>query len=684
MIFTKLTVENFGLFAGRQDFFLRPQTRDEAQQRRPIILLGGMNGAGKTTFFEAIKLCLYGQLALGNRVKAVDYENYLIKRVHRNPKGEEQVNSASIKLEFEHAHAGKTQNYRLQRSWQKIKSGVDESLSLWRDGNLISDLEPSHWQDFIKELVPPGIAQLFFFDGERIQSLAEDEDDLNLADSIKSLLGLDLVDSLHSDLAIYLRKQKQKMDQEGGSDLENLQAEIVSLEEDLAACQQDRAQLTMKIDHLTARIERQEQRIASAGGQFAKKRNAFKTQRAKLEAKIDQMEIQIRELAEGLLPFALTPGLCKALREQLLKEEEFHRWESSVEYLKSQQNLFEDTLTSDEFWDDLGLKPTKSRKDKIRNRIDVLIQNLETPPAHLREVDPLHQLSPHDQQRILGWLDETLATVPNKLQKHTQQLESLIRERQQVERDLKRAPADEALKPLLADLSQTHKDLNALRAKAKGVDEQKRRLESRLDELNRTLSKAVATQDREEQSAEALQRAAQVQRVLEVYSEKLRKVKVKELSQAVTECFNKLSHKQDWINHIVIDPETFSVTLYGHENQPLLKSSLSAGEKQIYAIAMLWGLGIASGRPLPVIIDTPLGRLDSAHRRQLVENYFPYASHQMLLLSTDTEVDHTLFEALEPHISNVYHLEFDSAQARTRVSETYFWSPKMKELTHAT
>lgn len=420
-----------------------------------------MNGAGKTTFFEAIKLCLYGQLALGGRTKAVDYENYLIKRIHRNPQGQEQVNGASVELEFEHAHVGKTQNYRLQRSWQKTKSGVAESLSLWRDGNLISDLEPSHWQDFIKELVPPGMAQLFFFDGERIQSLAEDEDDLNLADSIKALLGLDLVDSLHSDLAIYLRKQK--MDQQGGDDLEKLQAEIASLEEELTACQQDRAQLATKIDRLTTIIERQEQRIVAEGGQFAKKRSAFKTQRAKLEAKIDQVEIQIRELAEGLLPFALTPGLCKSLREQLLKEEEFHRWQSSVEYLRSRQNLFEATLTADEFLDDLGLKPTKSRKDKIRNRIAALIQNFETPPAHLGEVDPLHQLSPHDQQRILGWL-ETLTAVANKLQKHTQQLENLMRERQKVERDLKRAPAAEALKPLLEELSQMHKDLNALRS----------------------------------------------------------------------------------------------------------------------------------------------------------------------------------------------------------------------------
>ena len=63
---------------------------------------------------------------------------------------------------------------------------------------------------------------------------------------------------------------------------------------------------------------------------------------------------------------------------------------------------------------------------------------------------------------------------------------------------------------------------------------------------------------------------------------------------------------------------------------------------------MLWALGRTSGRPLPVIIDTPLARLDSDHRRLLVENYFPQASHQVILLSTDTEVDQLYFDLLNP------------------------------------
>lgn len=101
---------------------------------------------------------------------------------------------------------------------------------------------------------------------------------------------------------------------------------------------------------------------------------------------------------------------------------------------------------------------------------------------------------------------------------------------------------------------------------------------------------------------------------------------------------------------------------------------LSAGERQVFAVALLWALGRTSGRPLPVIIDTPLARLDSDHRRLLVERYLPFASHQVLVLSTDTEVDEAAFAALEPAMSHAYRLRYDHARRLTTADAGYFWS----------
>ena len=77
-------------------------------------------------------------------------------------------------------------------------------------------------------------------------------------------------------------------------------------------------------------------------------------------------------------------------------------------------------------------------------------------------------------------------------------------------------------------------------------------------------------------------------------------------------------------------------------------------------------------RPLPTAIDTPLGRLDSGHRGHLVERYFPFASHQVLLLSTDEEIAGDYLERLSPWIGRIYALEFDDAAGATRISEGYF------------
>jgi len=149
--------------------------------------------------------------------------------------------------------------------------------------------------------------------------------------------------------------------------------------------------------------------------------------------------------------------------------------------------------------------------------------------------------------------------------------------------------------------------------------------------------------------------------------------KVRELEGAVTTCFNRLCRKKDNMRQISIDPNTFSVTVIDRDGHPIPKAQLSAGEKQVYAISMLWALARTSRRPLPVIIDTPLARLDRDHRHLLAENYFPLASHQVLMLSTDTEVDESYFETISRSISHSYLLEFSPEEHFTSVKSGYFW-----------
>jgi DNA sulfur modification protein DndD len=172
-----------------------------------------------------------------------------------------------------------------------------------------------------------------------------------------------------------------------------------------------------------------------------------------------------------------------------------------------------------------------------------------------------------------------------------------------------------------------------------------------------------------------IESSTKVQETLKQFREKLTLRKLNKLETEVTECFRYLLHKSDLVNRVAIDTETFRLALYDFQGQPVPKHRLSAGEKQLLAIALLWGLARVSGYDLPVAIDTPLGRLDSSHRQNLVERYFPAASHQVLLLSTDTEIGKLEYQQLQEQeaIARKYLLDYDSRNQKTTVRSGYFF-----------
>ena len=145
------------------------------------------------------------------------------------------------------------------------------------------------------------------------------------------------------------------------------------------------------------------------------------------------------------------------------------------------------------------------------------------------------------------------------------------------------------------------------------------------------------------------------------------------IEQFVLDSLRQLFHKDSLVGSLKIHPERFSLELKGKGGQAISPDRLSAGERQLLAVALLWGLGRASGRPLPAVIDTPLSRLDAEHRAYLVERYFPNASHQVVLLSTDEEIGERYYEKLRPWISHTYRLVFDDKRQATSIQPGYFW-----------
>lgn len=668
MIFKTLSIQNFGLFCGSHEFDLEPRTK--YRKTSPIILFGGKNGAGKTTFLEAILLCLYGKNALDRRMSNRDYYKYIAGRIHR-PRGGGGVKlkNTSIQLAFSYARFGEQHLYTVKRAWKKsdsLKDGIEEQLTLEEDGENLLDAEQV--QEFLNDLVPIGVSQLFFFDGEKIQNLAEEEGGNILAESVKSMLSLDIIEQLKSDLTTYSNRQKKKA-QDGKTEkhLKDIEKRQFALDEQLSDLRQDRAQIEAHLQRVTAKIEEAETEFAVAGGKYAERREEFKSQHTSLQTQIEQCKSRIREECARLFPFSLVPELCEQLTRQVQGESEVQKWHIVSDVAQTRWKDIKENLNNG------ILKPSIADNENLIDQIGSMIIEAFQPPEDFETIKLLHNFSQTEGAQLTNWAKSGAPASRDVVIEMTRQLEKTLTELEKVETNLQRIPDDDAIAPHIEKMNELNQTLGSLNTKSDRIERDIRQHERQLNETNREYQKALDELSFEEDLDHRLKLINGVQGVLGEYFNQLAQTKVRKLEHAVAQCFDLLCRKSDMIRRIEIDPQKFSVTLYDRQGQAIPKKQLSAGEKQIYAISMLWALAQTSGRPLPVIIDTPLGRLDSDHRRNLIECYFSQASHQVIILSTDTEIDQKYIKALNPFISHAYHLQYNPETESSSASEGYFW-----------
>lgn len=240
-----------------------------------------------------------------------------------------------------------------------------------------------------------------------------------------------------------------------------------------------------------------------------------------------------------------------------------------------------------------------------------------------------------------------------------------------VEANLVRA-SGEGAGVVLDELVLAQHQVGAIDAELKAREEELKQLQYRRTTVKRECDRLLKAQSEAAASEGRAALAGRIGVALQQYEDRLLESKLSRLQSEFVRRFNHLARKSGFVADARIDRATFETTLIDRDGNEITKSALSAGEKQIYAIAMLWALAHTSGRALPMIIDTPLARLDSEHRTALVERYFPEASHQVIVLSTDTEVDDKLLRRLMPAVSHTYRLDYDPDLRATTARPGYF------------
>ena len=662
MKFRKLTIENYKSFQFATEI-LFPIGEDG----RSIFLIGGMNGAGKTSIMEAVTYCLYGG-------KADD----IFRNINRREKAKGNANVAfEIVIEMDDGS-----ELIVKRSWtagavsEPKPRDLSERLVVVRDGKRVSVQNQEIWQDFIRAAIPPGITQFFFFDGEKIQEIAaDDHSEVRLKSSLEAALGIQYINRLASDI-VYIKQDERKGFVEiSDEDLDFKQSELKREKSKQARKHTERDALRVELDGFKDQLEEARKRFEAAFHVAPESREAMREQekrRVVAANRLAQVESEIRGLCEKALPFSIAGKLFDGIRRQIDAERESASGEAIkenaaalakriVRVVEEPEPIYTERLSAE-------------RLAELERRIFRLLKEGD-PDA---DVTKVLDLSDRDAARVLNRMESLESSdvfLLKPLLEEAQNLETLLKQLEGAagpggaltgtERDL-----FEELQSVMESCStQIGRKTEQLRL----VEEDILALDKRISEIEVEIEKLYEKHNVSKEKADFIDECDAIASVLNQFVVRLRKNKVHLLQEKTFEMYRLLSSRSGLIKDITIDDKTYEIRITDRNGHEIRKSSMAAGEKEVFAISLLWGLAQTSELKLPIIIDTPLSRLDSTHRDNIVNNYFPNAGEQVIILSTDTEIDTNYYRALKPRLSGAASLEFDQRQELTTFRKGYFW-----------
>lgn len=657
MILENITLHNFGLYKGRQSINLAPPS-----PKKPVVLLGGQNGAGKTTLLDALLLAMYGNLARCSNRGNQAYDKYLLSCINKNVSSKD---GAALEIQFKHKLNGSEDTYNLRRLWSQNGKGVKEYLEIYKNDKLDNVLS-EEWNNYVEEIIPYRIANLFFFDGEKIEEFADISNSSELlSTAINSLLGVDIIDKLLNDLVVLKRRRKTIIkDHKIQDEIKELEAELGKLKDLRSDVKQNIASISNQISFLTKEKEKLEGIIREGGGDLFEQRDLLDKQKENAKLRICALEEELRIIASGLAPLLLIPDLISEIIEQDMFERHVFETDNLIELLAERDSKIIDKM-----------KLCKISESVIGEITEYLSDDRDTRREH-HTTETYLDISTDCRNRANSLHAGLFEEIRSKVIATTNELRELYVLVDNIDRKLAGVPEEETIYEKINERQEIQFNIDKAVYENRLLQDKLKKLDWDIDQKSRRLVKHI------ESSIEAEFKNEDIYRIME-YSNKvadtLKKFRIAiiishtgRIAELILDSFRKLIRKQSLVRNLKINPETFSLELRDRDGNLLKQDRLSAGERQLLAVSILWGLARASGRPLPTAIDTPLGRLDSEHRCHLVERYFPFASHQVLLFSTDEEIRDKYLEKLKPFIGHSYYLDYDDSKGYTEIRKGYF------------
>ena len=694
----RLTLNNIGSFAGEHSFLF--QTDNPQKQ---IVLIGGRNGAGKTTLFESIRLCLYGYKLYGYRQNSQTYTNKIKRLINDKVKSISPATAGiTMQILIEDGYANSV--FEISREWILNGNALKESLCVYKDGNLLTPEQMQDFDNYLMQIIPPALFNFHFFDGEKVSNFVFDRaNGQAFRKAFLQICGLDTFDLIEEQLQYNTRTKK--------GDSQNLiQEEYATARMKLAEAKESHIAALQKIQETQAEIDALQDQITildadmkKYGGVEDDDWKLYEKEIQEEESKREELRHILKAAANDAIPFIILKDQLQALKHQLTVEGKLKR-----------NRLFKDKFS------DPHLKEKLQQELKVgidSPRIELSDEFMLALYKTLREDIPEHeveflQISENDSMELLAKIHhyqnydiQSLIDAEKSLEEslaRTKELHAQMDSKEVVDSNHYLVKKNELLLHLDTARQQSFAEKDAL-SQAEIVLQTAEKAYQKAYEKYRAMLKEKSVSD-------------MAARALLAFSELKQNLYAKYISQveeAFSRNFHNLISKTDLIDGIYIDSafevvaykmqevdiarvfkevqeygEEYVFTNIGERAYKIIKDSsssdgkitvpikveqhFSAGEQQIFVMSLYQSLAEIRTSELPFVIDTPLARIDSEHRRNILDHFFSRLPGQVIILSTDEEINNEGMAVLSSKISDVYLIEHQEDGTTSVSKGAYF------------
>lgn len=693
----QIILKNIGPYVGENSISFHTENAS-----KNIILVGGRNGAGKTTLFDAMKICLYGYKLFGYRKNSQSY-TLRIKRLMNDGAKRDPVPTAGVSLSIYIDDGFTNSVFTISRNWTLQSNQIKEFCKVYKDGVLLSDEEQVDFDNYLLQTIPPALFNFHFFNGENISEfLFDKEKGQSFRNAFMQICGLDTLDLIQEQLHNNIRIQSKDGTSSINEEYQEKKAIKLQVEESVHETETKIKSLESNIAQLEEELAMLEQEIKRFGGVQSPEWQQLQEQIKTEESRREDAHRFLKDTANNILPFLILRSGLEALRKQV-------RIEAQIASNRAIEERLSTPDTKAALMQRLSpyLKNTSAQLgDFFETLFDAVKYNLPETATELLK------LSEHEQVYILAKIDEYLSFDENMIL----DAEATIKKSLSKSKRLReKADSKEVLSSegYLSRKNQVLSQIDELRKQFVNATLEKTQLDEELKSVTQAFDNASAKLKDILKRKSVSDISARAALAFDELRENLYSKYISQVESAFIRNFNLLLTKDNLLDGVYIS-KSFEVVPYkislldiqeirtilerngdeyvlehfgerafemiqeladmvGQIELPVkIDQHFSAGEQQIFAMALYQALSEIRSTEIPFVIDTPLARIDSVHRKNILKNFFSRLPGQVVILSTDEEINNTNITMLQNQLSDLYLIKNQTDGSTKILYNQYF------------